>query len=486
MEPIGTITMYYPFLEEEIVATLDTIIHEAEDYHDFVSRLGRKVCTEEVPVTLTYLAAVHAQNIGSSEIRAEILFKHGDLTTIKAWVTDDINSRTIAIDEVLSSDLDNWIEIELHYLKTQHPDFRDHLGSLVSFDKSKELLETDAKLRCFESRILTIEGIVKRIEGDIHGAILNFKEGLNIATEFDDRVRVTDLLLSIGNLTKDINAKESWELFDKAHRSAKSIGYHRGVGAALLEMGKVSYIRGEYDLAIQSLLESDNIYSSVLLSEDPSVSIQLSRALCAAGDGEEALTWADVAINRTQTTVVFGHLQKAQSLILLGKTGDALEQLDLGKTLALKEGREWDLAQYYFVNGLYENAIGNSLNGIMSLEQSIEIIDRINLGILKGQCLIALTKAEMSIYDVGGDSDTSGPWMSRLQEYAREKDLPGILMEQALLKAEFQAEQSRVEAARKTLVDALSIYDSPSVASLRNKIRERISDLDLSMQSDIA
>ena len=76
--------------------------------------------------------------------------------------------------------------------------------------------------------------------------------------------------------------------------------------------------------------------------------------------------------------------------------------------------------------------------------------------------------------------------LSRLEKYAKEKDLPGILMEHALLKAEFQAGQNRIDAARKTLSDALVIYDSPSVVSLHSKIRERISGLDLSMQSDIS
>ncbi|MFW9956248.1 MAG: tetratricopeptide repeat protein [Candidatus Thorarchaeota archaeon] len=479
MEPIGTITMYYPFLQHGIVHTLDTIMLEATDYHDFVVRLCQKVCTEDVPDTLTYLAAVHALNLASSEMKEKLVLRHGDNALVRALVTDDYRSRIAAIEEAMSRDLDNWIELELYYLNMINPDFRDHLTSLSSFDKARKLLEIDARLKCFEPLILTIQGTISRIEGNIQGAIRAFEEGLKIATEYDDRVRVTDVLLRLGNLTKDINAKESWDIFDRAHRSAKSIGYSYGIATALLEMGKVSYIRGEYDLGVQSLLEADNLFCSASLPKSPSVSINLTRIYCAIGNGEEALTCVETTISRTQSAFTWNYLQKAESLILLGKIREASEQLDLGKKEAMKEGREWELAKYYHVNGLYENALGNPLNALLSLEQSIEIIDRMNLGILKGACLLALARTEMCIQGTGCDSDTSGPWMSRLEEFARENDLPGMRMEHAMLKAEFQEGQGRIEAARKTLVDALSIYDSPSVKSLRNKIQKRISDLDL-------
>ena len=482
MEPIGTITMYYPFLEEEVVDALDAIMCEAQDYHDFVSLLSQKVCTEEVPDTLPYLAAVHAGNLGSPKIKEHLMHKHGHSVIVKAWVTDDITERTRAIERALSGDLAGWIAIELHYLNTLSPDYVDHLSSLPRIDEAKELLEIDAKLRCFEPRVLTMQGTLSRIEGNIPEATLHFKDGLKIATEFDDRVHATDLLYRIGNLKKDINPKESWDFFDKAHKLAKSIGYTYGVGRALLEMGKASYIRGEYDLAISCLLKSDDLFSSALSRSEPSVSVQLTRVYCALGDGKEALTWVNTTIDRTKAGVYWNYFQKAQSLVLLGETKEALTQLELGENAAFKEGREWDLAKYYYVNGLYEIAVGNSLNGIMSLEQSMEIIDRMNIGVIKGPCLIALARAEMNVQSIGGDVDTSGPWMSRLEDYAREKELPGILMEHALLKAEFQLGQNRIEAARKTLVDALGIHDSPSVASLRDRIQMRIDDLDSAAQ----
>ncbi len=470
--------MYYPFLDREIVEILDSIMSEAQDYHDFVSRLCKKVCTEDVPDILPYLAAVHASNLGSSRIKEELIFKHGDSDIVKAWVTDDITERNSAIEKALSSDLGSWIAIELHYLHASGLDYVDHPSPLPNIDEAKKLLEIDEKLRCFEPRILTIQGTINRIEGDIEAALLSFEDGLKIATKFDDRVRVTDLLSRIGNLKKDVNPKESWDIHDKAHRSAISIGYTYGVGRALLEMGKASYIRGEYDLAISSLLKSEDLFSSTLLKEDPSVATQLARVYCALGKGKEALTWVNTAFDRTKSGVYWNHLKKAHSLVLLGKTREALTQLDLGKNAAMKEGREWDFAKYYYVNGIYEIAVGNALNGIMSLEQSIEIIDRLNLAVIKGPCLIALTRAEMSVHSASGDSDISGPWMSRLEDYAREKDLPGILMEHALLKAEFQKRQNRVEAARKTLIEALEIYDSPSVETLRNRIWERLEELE--------
>ena len=112
-----------------------------------------------------------------------------------------------------------------------------------------------------------------------------------------------------------------------------------------------------------------------------------------------------------------------------------------------------------------------------NLADAFDIFDQNYLHLHSVSCLVDLAKAEVKSYDIGGDLDTSGPWMVKLEQLARERDYPGILMEHALLKAEFQMKQGAPDAARKTLTDALNIYDSPSVKTLRKKIEERLQSL---------
>ncbi|MFW9910796.1 MAG: hypothetical protein ACFFEF_19750, partial [Candidatus Thorarchaeota archaeon] len=194
------------------------------------------------------------------------------------------------------------------------------------------------------------------------------------------------------------------------------------------------------------------------------------------GDGAGALSWAKAALDRDEAPH-YSLIEIARALILLGKLREAAKYLDLAEEGALKDGREWVIAGVKYVNGLLELAEGRTLDGIESLEEALEIFDRIKMDIHAVPCLIALARAEVEKYDISGDLDTSGPWMTKLEQRARERDYPGILMEHALLKAEFQIKQGASEAARKTLTDALDIYDSPSIRTLRKRIEERFQSL---------
>jgi len=60
LRPMGTITKYYPFIDEETKSILNSLMDESSSYYDFVQRLCEVVLEKEVPVNLAYLAAVQA------------------------------------------------------------------------------------------------------------------------------------------------------------------------------------------------------------------------------------------------------------------------------------------------------------------------------------------------------------------------------------------------------------------------------------------
>jgi len=74
-------------------------------------------------------------------------------------------------------------------------------------------------------------------------------------------------------------------------------------------------------------------------------------------------------------------------------------------------------------------------------------------------------------------SATLGKWLSKLENHAVERDLPGIRMQTALLKSEFYQNHSQLKDAQAILVDALNITDSLGVATLRKRIMKRVSEL---------
>ena len=49
MEPIGTITQYFPFIDEETRNVLESTMTEASDYYEFVQRLRDFVLSTDSP-----------------------------------------------------------------------------------------------------------------------------------------------------------------------------------------------------------------------------------------------------------------------------------------------------------------------------------------------------------------------------------------------------------------------------------------------------
>ena len=124
---------------------------------------------------------------------------------------------------------------------------------------------------------------------------------------------------------------------------------------------------------------------------------------------------------------------------------------------------------------------GEPARAIETLRGALEICERTKTQEYTNRTLLALVRAEVELFKlVGGDetSDTSGQWMTYLEDIARSKNLPGILIQHSLLKADFHLAQERVDEARNTLIQALDIYNSPGVKSLQKQILEKIKEID--------
>jgi len=252
----------------------------------------------------------------------------------------------------------------------------------------------------------------------------------------------------------------------------------------LTEMGWVSTIFGEYDLALAFYDEA----RQMLLSQDELSdrhSLILSRKCTDIGDAQQALDWAqwtlDWHLSHGSAGDSYAHLAMARALILLDRLDEAREYLDTGGELAFKGGQEREVGIHYLVSGLYETATGEPATAIETIKNALEICERTHTPIYRNRCLIAIVNAEIAVYkQKGGDetSDSSGQWMTYLEDIAQSKNLQCILIQHALLKTDFQLAQGRTSEARETLIKALDIYNSPGVKSLQNQILEKIKKID--------
>ena len=58
MEPIGTITNFYPFLTEKTREVVKTLLKDAEDFDDFVTRLIEAIEEQDVESDFVFLTAL--------------------------------------------------------------------------------------------------------------------------------------------------------------------------------------------------------------------------------------------------------------------------------------------------------------------------------------------------------------------------------------------------------------------------------------------
>ncbi|MHA1924580.1 MAG: hypothetical protein ACXABV_13830 [Candidatus Thorarchaeota archaeon] len=489
MKPLGTITMYYPFLDIGIRGILDSIMEDSDTYRDFALSLGDRVCADDVPVHLAYLAAVHAWQLAELDTMQRILTKYNEHCIIRPWtlhqrLPDETGDRHIQvrefIEDAIASKPEDWILAQLHQAS------EGFLGPMTEFNElindAGELLASRPELECFKPGFHNLNCWIHAMEGDTRKAVSEIQVGLEIARRYDDRHRILKLLTDLANLTKNIDARSALAHLEDANILCTELDSRYDKCVILNEMGLVSTILGEYDLARTCYLDSIRMKES----EGPLgyfATLNLSHAYLNLGDGLGALAWAETAMELAEPgSIIWSHLTMARSLIALKSFEEAAHHLDIAKFMALKSGYESVLGQYYHVLGCYEKATGDLETAIQTLEQSLDIYERQNILLYVVYCLLALTEAELMITKTGNgllDADSSGPWMSKLRKLAEDHDLPGIMMCHGLLKSEFQLIQGRMDSAVETLENALTLSDSPGVRTLRERISARISEIDL-------
>ncbi|MFW9953908.1 MAG: hypothetical protein ACFFD3_05075 [Candidatus Thorarchaeota archaeon] len=489
MEPLGTITMYYQFLDREIVDILDGFMKEAKDYRDFCERLVEYVVNEDVATELAYLAGVHVWNIGSWDLGSRLRPKFGNTTHMLGWIwktrrRECYESLDKWAEVVLSESYQDWIKPGICYEITNFTGRFPILEESKYLNMGMEIIQANPKLECFLSYLLDSQGMMNSQEGRLRDAISCLEEGVRVAEKYDDRYQASILLFHLGRLKISIDANASWKYFEESYRAADSIGHIQGAAFATLSMGHVAFVRGEYDLANQSYFRHKEMCVNAGVWDGDRNALYRARAYYSMREGQDALVWAETAIQELSYAdgtpipeTVIGIIEKARALIQLGRLNKASELLANAKKTVLEDGREDILGLFKYASGLLEVFEGRTLEGISDLEEAFDIFEQSSSELLVVPCLVDLVRAEVQNYDISGDLDTSGPWMTKLEQRARERDYPGILMEHALLKAEFQMKQGSSRAAKKTLTDALNIYDSPSVKTLRKRIADKLQSL---------
>jgi tetratricopeptide (TPR) repeat protein len=481
------------FIHSDDKKIITEIMTKAENYHEFVIHLGNYASTEEVRSELAHLAIVHAWELRETNVIEEIASRYGQDPFVKPW-TYPIRTRSDrlsvshhirdAVDLAMYDNPSDWMKMNLLLLKSYALLHTPEGPSAL--DEAKTLLESSSDLSCYSPYILHIECRIRYEEGNLTEAVPICKNGLEQALENDNLYQAVWLYRWLGMFMMNTDPRQAAQHLEEAYNIAKSLGTPFHTAAALIDMAWIYLILGEYDLALAFYDESRTLSASLDEVSDRHA-VTISHIYCDLDDPRQALDWAEWALewhmNQGSEGDSWTHLAIARALTLLGRFDEATEHLDTGKEMAYRSGQEREIAFYYLVSGIHEIYTGNPASAIESIRGALEICERTSTQLYVNRSLLALTRAEIELYKLERSDETSnssGVWMTYLEDTARERNLPGLMIQHALLKAEFLLLQRRISDARNTLIDALDIYHSPGVRSLKNQVLKKIQEIDTS------
>ena len=490
---MGTITKYYPFIDEASKSVLNSLMEDSDNYYAFVQRLCETVIDNKAPINLAYLAAVHAWWTRKLESMKLIREKYIDVPSIIPWgypltsaASDQVEYHDNVIESIekaIAQSLERWMEIELHLLHTNFhwPLVGDMLSYLEPLEKAEKLLESNPSLKCFESLIYGFRGWSKSMETDFKDALNYYQKGKELTQVYNDPLYRYMILLNEAITVSASNIQEAIVIYEELYNLAQDLDVPYFI-AEVLNDSSLSYeAAGEYDIAISCHLETIKIWGG---GDTPC--LLLSRIYSKLGDGQQALKWANKAFDFA------GHLEfpqlylyKAWASVLLDRLEEAQSNLDTAHSLILKSGHETRLGRYYLISGVLEFARGDYLASQDFLEKSQEIFERYPFGSNQTAALLELARLEIAFDKKSPDNKRSispGKWLCKLEKFSEEKELLGVRMQAALLKSVFYEIHGQLKDASAVLVDALQITDSPGVNTLRKKIGTRLKEIEQLIQ----
>jgi tetratricopeptide (TPR) repeat protein len=490
LEPVGTITKYYSFVDEKTKSILNSLMKDSKNYFDFVERLSAFVLENEVPLNLAYLAAIHAWWCRVEDIIDAIQDKYNDIPCIRPWAfhcdsmeRDQLwfhDSVVDAIEGLLDNSIADWMVVELHIL---HAFFHYPLGEVPSIleptRKAKAMIDANSLLTCYEPALMTFEAYAKAVEHHGNEALAMVRKGKELAQKYDDPLYKYMNMLYEGNILRCVSVHDSIILFEELYDLADDLGVPSLIGEVLNDSSIVFETVGEYDLAISCHNEILKMAGGKCVGD--TTYMLLSRLFNTLNDGIQAQEWIDRGFECggpiASPTLYY---YKAWSLALQDQTGEAERLLETAYAMLVKAGVEVHLLNYYHISGVVELRKGNLLAALERLTKAWKMAERIPRGENQNRILLDLARVEIAL---GGESTDDarapvpGKWLSKVEDFALEKELPGLRMYAALLKSEFYIKHSQFKDALETLESALNITDSLGVKTLRSRISSQIKEI---------
>ncbi|MHA2142607.1 MAG: hypothetical protein ACXADD_14040, partial [Candidatus Thorarchaeota archaeon] len=452
MEPLGTITMYFPFLDDESREIMQRIMDKAYNYYDFVQRLNHKVLDEDSPDLVVYFAVHHSAMLLDMESIEAIGKKYSKLLIIHPNLfyarvhqghAEDIEKVHEASDAIIASNPPEWLEAEARFLKFEVDllHYPKVLYDTENLEILTKMIEESPKFEFYENIMYDCLREKASRDGDIKEVERCTELAIESAERVNDIVRFAYHLRTKSAYLQYSDRIEAKNVLLRARDLHKSLGIRAGIASALYQLSKLDAVRGEYNLAIERNLDVISIRESLGLPKAV-YAIMLSTLHNVIGDFESGLEWARMAekdFKHRPAVLPRAIMNQAWSLIELGETTEASMLIDTVREDVLKSGQEILLAWFSFTNGLLEMAEDDLESAAKSFQDALDIYRE--KGSLDNSMIFMHKLAQLDVARVKSSIGKkqivlSLSWLDLLEEKALTEDLPGVLGRVHLLKAE--------------------------------------------------
>ncbi|MHA2426111.1 MAG: hypothetical protein ACXAEF_15075, partial [Candidatus Thorarchaeota archaeon] len=453
MDPIGTITAYFPFISSDTKDIIQTSMEEAENFREFVDVLCRTVIDEEMTDEIVFFAVHFSAHLFDLKAINQIEQKYRELSIIgpnllyaSAFQGKRENLKKVreAADNVLSTAPSDWLTIEMHMVKleAENEQYPMEVYDTATHDTIEDFLKRKPEFDFYRSRFLDSMTIKSIRNGDVDQALdLNYKAIQN-AEEYNDINRLAHLLRTRASILQTSNRDVSLKLLERSHKLFRSMGDKGGMGDVLFLLSKLESIGGDFDRAIEYNVECIDMWLSIGMPTGM-FALTLSTLYNIVDDRKTAIEWAKMAESELKSKPMLqprAVLNQAWALAESGKITEARETVDDVRDSILKSGLESNLGWLYLVDSIIDRLEGNYFVAANHIEESLDIYERARGYFSFYICLIQRAMIEVSSLDLETtitNLEQPGKWLSLLEELARNDNLQGLLAQALILKVEF-------------------------------------------------
>ncbi|MFX1416183.1 MAG: hypothetical protein ACFFC0_05190, partial [Promethearchaeota archaeon] len=235
----------------------------------------------------------------------------------------------------------------------------------------------------------------------------------------------------------------------------------------LYNLSILDAIKGEFDIAISRCLEAVSIRERAGLNTG-NASYYLSLFYNSIGEPTSGLEWGRMAEDQFEGRPNLKNraiLNQIWSLTLMKKLTEAQALIDVSRESILKSGDVNQLAWLHFVTGALELALGDFSLAISSMEQGLKIYEQQGSSFLM-ELFFLHQLARIEVLSCGTE-EAVAPSLAVLEERALSEDLPGVLGQVLLLKAELAILRSDDALLREVIPQIRSLSEKENLQFLK-------------------